>query len=335
MRALALLLLLATTLPAAAQLREEQAVKAVAPTFMGIAYPGGQAALPVYTSVDWTQPQPGITRAVIVFHGLLRNADSYYAGALHAQADAGPDGAHAIMVAPQFLADFDLPAHTVPPNTLAWTWDRWARGDAARTPAPISTFTAIDAVVERLANQTLFPNLKTIVVAGFSAGGQVVQRYAVIGEAEQHLRPGIAVEYVVSDPSSYLYFTPDRPVPAIAATCATSNDWHYGFGRGIPPYVQGTPASLEARYIQRHVTYLMGMADTDPNHIVLDKSCAGEAEGPQRFARGHNYFAMLQARHGAALKHTLIDVPGIAHEGNKMFSTACGLHVLFGKAGCE
>jgi hypothetical protein len=328
------LLLTAIALPAAAQLREQEPVKAVAPTFITIPYPGGVAALPVYASLDWTRPQPGVTRGVIVIHGLLRNADSYFAGAERAQAAAGPDGAQAIMVAPQFLADFDLPVHNVPPGTLGWNWNRWARGEPALTPAPISTFAAIDAVVERLASPALFPNLRTIVVAGFSAGGQVVQRYAVVGQAEQGLRPGVAVEYVVSDPSSYLYFTPDRPEPAIAPTCAKFNDWHYGFGHGIPPYVQGTPQALEARYIRRHVTYLLGMADTDPNHIVLDKSCAGEAEGPQRFARGHNYWSWLQARHGSALKQTLIDVPGIAHEGNKMFNTACGLHTLFGKPGC-
>ena len=334
MRAFTMLCAILLAFPAAAQSREERPVKVVAPSFLGIPYPGGMAALPIYTSVDWTKPQPGITRAVLVFHGLLRNADVYYQGALVAQQAAGPLGASTIMVAPQFLADFDLPAHSLPPGTLGWTWDRWARGEPAQTPAPISTFSAIDAVVERLANATLFPDMKTIVVAGFSAGGQVVQRYAVVGEAEQHLRPGIAMEYVVSDPSSYLYFNADRPEPAIAAACPGANDWHYGFGRGIPPYVHGTPAELEARYVRRHVTYLMGMADIDPNHVVLDKSCGGEAEGPQRFARGHNYFAALQARDGATLKHTLIDVPGIAHEGNKMFTSACGLHVLFKKEGC-
>jgi pimeloyl-ACP methyl ester carboxylesterase len=335
MRRFALFLMLtALAHPAAAQLRERQPVKFVAPTSIGIPYAGGTAQLPVYASLDWTQPQAGVTRGVIVIHGLLRNADAYFAGARRAQEAAGPDGAGAIMVSPQFLADFDLPAHNLAQGTLGWTWDRWARGEPAVTPAPISTFTGIDAVVERLANPALFPNLKTIVVAGFSAGGQVVQRYAVVGQAEQHLRPGVAIEYVVSDPSSYLYFTASRPEPAIAATCPAFNDWHYGFGRGIPPYVQGTAETLEARYIQRHVTYLLGMADTDPNHPVLDKSCAGEAEGPQRFARGHNYWDMLVARHGAALKQSLIDVPGIAHEGNKMFNTACGLHVLFGKAGC-
>ncbi len=48
----------------------------MAPSFIAIPYPGGTAALPVYASLDWTHPQPGVTRGVIVIHGLLRNADT-------------------------------------------------------------------------------------------------------------------------------------------------------------------------------------------------------------------------------------------------------------------
>jgi hypothetical protein len=43
---------------------------------------------------------------------------------------------------------------------------------------------------------------------------------------------------------------------------------------------------------------------------------------------------MMQQRHPADLSQRLIDVPGIAHEGNKMFNTACGLGALFGAPGC-
>jgi pimeloyl-ACP methyl ester carboxylesterase len=191
----------------------------------------------------------------------------------------------------------------------------------------------VDAILARLADRRLFPKLDSVVIAGFSAGGQIVQRYAVVGHGEASLtRVGIATRYVVSDPSSYLYFDAGRPAPAPG--CKTVNTWRYGFESGVTPYVTSTPASLEARYVTRDVTYLMGMADTDPNHPVLDKSCAGIAQGPQRFARGHAYFSMLQARDGAALRHVMIDVPGIAHEGAKMFNSACGLAALFGTPGC-
>lgn len=331
----ALALLLALALPASGAIPKRYLlpVKAVAPTMIPVPYEGGMALFPVYTSIDWTQPHPEVTRAVLIFHGLLRNADNYFAAGMKAREAAGPAGANSVVIAPQFLADFDILAHTLPAATLGWNYDRWARGEPALTPAPLSGFDAVDAVLAHLADRHLFPRLETVVIAGFSAGAQIVQRYAVVGRGEAALtKAGISTHYVVSDPSSFLYFTPDRPVPN--PSCKTENTWHYGFGAGAPPYVQGAPAELEARYASRNVTYLMGMSDTDPNHPVLDKSCAGEAQGPQRFARGHAYFAMMQSRHPTGLNQRLIDVPGIAHEGAKMFNSACGLAALFGKPGC-
>ena len=330
------LALVALALPAAAAIppRYLQPVKAVARTSIDVPYPGGTALFPVYASADWQHPLPDITRVVIIFHGLLRNADSYFKAGLEAQQAAGPAGDSTLILAPQFLADFDLPAHGMPAATLGWTYDQWARGAPARTPAPLSGYDAVDAILAHLADRTLFPKLSTVVVAGFSAGAQVVQRYAVVGRGEEALsHAGIATRYVVSDPSTFLYFDVARPLPA-SGTCAKVDAWHYGFSADVPPYVQGTPAALEARYAGRNVTYLMGMDDTDLNHPVLDKSCGAETQGPQRFARGHAYFAMMQARHGAALRQRLIDVPGIAHEGGRMFNSACGLAALFGKPGC-
>ncbi len=330
-----LLAVLLTTTHARAELppRYAKPVKAVAPGLLDVPHPGGVAAIPVYASADWTHAQPDITRAVIIFHGLLRNADSYFNAGLAARTAAGAAGATSLVLAPQFLAEVDIPAHNLPPRTLGFGVDRWAGGEPAMTPAPISGFDAVDAILARLADRTLFPKLDTVVLAGFSAGAQIVQRYAVVGQGEDALtHAGITTRYVVSDPSSYLYFTPERPVQV--SGCKAVNAWRYGFGANVPPYVQGTPASLETRYAKRRVIYLMGMSDTDPNHPVLDKSCAGEAQGPQRFARGHAYFSMLQARHGAALNQTLIDVPDIAHEGAKMFNSTCGLGALFGAPGC-
>lgn len=308
-------------------------VKAVGGTLLPVAYQGGTAVLPVFVSADWSKPQPDITRAVLILHGMLRNADDYFAAGMKARDAAGEAGHGALVVAPQFLANFDIAPNKLPTTTLGWEWEHWAGGEPALTPAPLSGFDALDAVLAKLADRSIFPNLSKVVIAGFSAGGQIAQRYAVVGNGETALTiAGIAVTHVVSDPSSYLYFTPERPVAM--SNCPDVNAWRYGFDSGVPPYVRGTSKELEHRYIARDVTYLMGMADIDPNHPVLDKSCAGEAQGPQRVARGHAYFAMLESRHGGNLRQRLIDVPGVAHDGAKMFNSACGLAVLFGKPGC-
>jgi len=313
--------------------RYSEPVKEVGGTLIDVPYAGGNAVFPIFTSAAWGEPHPELTRVVIVFHGLLRNAGVYFEGAMTARAAAGPAGQQAMVVAPQFLADLDVPAHHLPANTLGWNNDHWAGGEPALTPAPLSGFDAVDAILAHIADRRLFPNVKIVVMAGFSAGGQILQRYAVVGNGDAVLtKAGIDTRYVVSDPSSYLYFTADRPDPQ--PHCKSENTWKYGFAADVPPYVQGTPDSLEARYARRNVLYLVGMADTDPHHPVLDTSCAGEAQGPQRYIRAHNYFSVMQQRHPTGLNQHLIDVPGIAHEGNKMFNTACGLGALFGAPGC-
>src|SRR3984893_19299219 len=91
---------------------------------------------------------------------------------------------------------------------------------APPAPAPASSFEVLDALLARLADRRLFPNLNQVVVAGHSGGAQVVQRYAIAGKGELALtRQGIGVRYVVANPSSYAYFNGVGQEPSIAANC--------------------------------------------------------------------------------------------------------------------
>src|SRR3569833_609638 len=89
---------------------------------------GNKGMLPLYVSGDWSKPEPDITRAVIVLHGRLRNADVYYDSARTAQVAAGMAGQATLMIVPQFLADIDVEAHHLPPDTLLWTLEGWVGG---------------------------------------------------------------------------------------------------------------------------------------------------------------------------------------------------------------
>ncbi len=321
----------------AAQAADEAApnhspVKAIAPARLAV---GTQGNLPLYVSRDWSAPLPDVTRAVLVLHGRLRDADVYYRSALRAQEAAGETGKAAIMIVPQFLAGIDVDAYHLQPDTLRWTLEGWEGGDPAIGPSPASSFAALDAILARLADRRIFPNLKQVVVAGHSGGAQVVQRYAIAGKGEAALvRDGIGVRYVVANPSSYAYFNAERPVPSIAASCPGFDDWKYGM-QDRPGYLSAPPpATLEQGYVARRVVYLLGTLDTNPNHPALDKSCMGEAQGPYRYARGHAYFATMQARDGGTPNHTLRDVVGVGHDGDKMLTSSCGLSALFDLPGC-
>ena len=139
---------------------------------------------------------------------------------------------------------------------------------------------------------------------------------------------GIRLRYVVANPSSYAYFSPQRPVKFDIANCPGFNDWKYGM-QNLPDYAGGRGAQqLEQDYVSRDVTYLLGQQDTDPNHPALDKSCEAETQGAYRLMRGHNYFDYLKQRH-PQLGHRLVEVPGVGHDGDKMFTSPEGEKVLF------
>jgi hypothetical protein len=329
-------------------------VRVVADHAIPVKTANGEGLVPVYVffngkPADLAQPQAGVVRALLVIHGLHREAEQNSRVGLRAIDNAGAAGQGTLLIAPQFLEEADAEAHHLPGNVLRWVSEQWMSGGNAANTA-VSSFDAIDLILATLANHRIFPNLKTVVIAGHSAGGQCVQRYAAVGRGVDGLeKAGIHVRFVVANPSSYLYFSPERPnlkahdqftfaVPT--QTCfGKYNHWKYGV-LDAPPYVGAVVASeIEQRYIRRDVVYLLGTKDNDPNHPELDASCAAEDEGPHRFFRGKAYFRYLLTRHpelaGESAAQRLWAVPGVEHNNDRMFNSQCGLAALFDVGVCS
>lgn len=279
-------------------------------------------------SQDWHQPLPQVTRALIIVHGRLRNAQTYLQSGEDAAEQAG-QAANTLVIAPQFLNASDIKRNPLDNQVLHWNGNDWMAGAPSVGPGQISAYGALDQIIKHLGNRKLFPALKEIVVAGHSGGGQVVQRFALTGHDHPTLQTeGISLRYVVANPSSYAYFTAQRPVKFDTASCPGFNDWKYGM-QNLPAYAKGQGAEqLEQAYVSRDITYLLGQQDTDPNHPALDKSCAAETQGAYRLIRGHNYFDYLKQRH-PQLRHKLVEVPGVGHNGDGMFTSPEGQQVLF------
>ncbi|WP_295461913.1 alpha/beta hydrolase [uncultured Pseudomonas sp.] len=298
--------------------------------------PIGSAQAALQLSTDWNRPHPEIHRALVIVHGRLRNAATYFRSGQNATQAAGAS-ADTLVIAPQFLNEQDVERHQLPDDLLRWQGNAWMGGEPALGPQPLSSFAVFDALLARLADRRLLPNLQEVVIAGHSGGGQVVQRYAVLGQGEKPLAAsGIRLRFVIANPSSYAYFDasrPDaqgRPAPFTgAASCPDFDTWKYGM-QGLPAYAEGRDAAaLERHYAQQTITYLLGAEDTNPNHPALDKSCAAEAQGPYRLARGLNYYHYLQGRH-PGLTQRLVEVPGVGHDGDAIFTSPAGRQALFG-----
>ncbi|WP_047249595.1 hypothetical protein [Chromobacterium subtsugae] len=292
----------------------------------------GEGELPIHVSRDWSRPQPGVNRAVIVIHGWPRR--DLRSGA-YAAAQAGEAARGSIVITPQFLIQADVDAHHLPDTVLRWGVNDWAIGYDAAAPAPLSSFDALDAILARLADKRLFPDLDVVVIAGHSAGGRFVQHYAAIGNGQTALlNNGVHIRYVVANPLAYLYFSAARPKPADVG-CSQADRWEYGLGGGLPPYARQpvNPAALRSAYLSRDIVYLLGSADTDPAEPELDTGCAAEAQGATRFERGLNYLRALPPARGGGGQR-LFEVSGVGHHSAAMFASECGRYALFDQGRC-
>ncbi|MBE7210403.1 MAG: YXWGXW repeat-containing protein [Gluconacetobacter diazotrophicus] len=311
-------------------------------TAVTVSTAAGSGALPVLASRPWNAVQPDVGRAVILLHGRARDAAQYDVIGRQAQEDAGAAGRDAMLVTPLFAApgDATLPpaAGTVPPE-LVWPGTGWMEGGAADGPAPLTAFDALDALIAHFSDRARYPALREIVLVGHSGGGQLVQRFAELrGDPPPGAPP---LRFVVANPSSYGYFTPDRPVgddrfapfPG-AAQCPGFDDWKYGM-RNLPAAAGGLSArQIEDRYASRNVTYLLGALDNDPALEALDRSCAAEAQGPTHLIRGQDFFRYLQGRHPSGLDQRLVVIPRAEHDAAAMFTAPCALAAIFDAPSC-
>ncbi len=277
---------------------------------------------------------------MIQIHGRLRNADAYFTLAQRSRSRAGSDASHTLLIVPQFLATADVEAHRLPPSTLHWDWASWMGGGTAEGPAPLSSFEVLDAILLALADRERFPALTDVVIAGHSGGGQVAQRYAVVGRGDAPLvSRGITPRYVIANPSSYVYFDAMRPTASGGfaavdpASCPQFNHWKYGLV-DLPAYahVNGVPPSnetLEATYLKRDVVLFLGGDDCDPQHPALDRSCAAMAQGANRLERGRAYMRYMTMRHPTGFKHRTIVIHGVGHDASGIYSSAEGIAAVF------
>lgn len=269
-----------------------------------------------------SRPLAGLRRGgeplVVVVHGALRDSDRYLAHAQDASRRAGSD---ALIVAPQFLSVAD----PVPEGTLYWDVEGWKGGYSALGPAAVSSFTAMDSLLDQFA-------AAEVVIFGNSAGGQFVNRYAAVGHGPDVLaRRGVRVRFIIANPSTYLYFGQDRPYPVPDGTGV--NRWRYGFD-DAPAYVHTGPRQSLHRYLGRDVTIVLGAQDTDRAARLLEVSPAAMAQGTNRFERGIRYDQHVRghAREaGLTAGHNLIQLAGAGHAASDVLDQIG--EIMFGHTG--
>lgn len=318
-----------------------------------VAIKGGPARSMVYRTYPLDTRNDAIRRALIMVHGTNRNADHYFATATAAAFLAGALE-DTIVIAPRIIACNDKPEAT----EVLWSCngDSWRSGGAAASHPELSSFDFADEILQKLAKKATFPNLRAIVVAGHSAGGQYVTRYEMSNQVHDSL--GVPISYVVANPSSYSWPAAVRPLPEGDADPAKAKDgWSltpdtavhtaftYGpFEAAKAPNFNRWPMGLENRtagytakmsddqlkkqLVSRPTTYLLGQVDTLPLG-GFDSSPGAMAQGPTRRARGEAFAKYVNEQLGA--KHNIQIVSECGHNDRCIFTTDAVFPVIFPK----
>ncbi len=328
--------------------------------------PGGAGRLPYYASRQPGDAGPPPTRLLLVMHGHPRDANRSFDAALQALRGSG-QAAQTLVVAPIFPVPADQAGRCSTPGVPAaqpgdalWTCGSWLAGGDSRGARPISSFAALDALLDALARR--WPSLREATLAGFSAGAQMLQhRIGFAADAP----PGWRLRYVIADPGTWLYFDPARlapvaggggapdwdgclatdgtgliagcrwqPVPtAELATCPGYDDWKYGTQK-LPAALGPSAADARVRYAAADIHRLEGALDSGTGRgtaaRVLDKSCAAMLQGPYRLQRGLAYAAYEQQVLRPTGARSFAVVPGCAHDVACVLPSAAGRAALLG-----
>lgn len=300
-----------------------------------------------YFSNESGAPMSEVSRVVIVVHGILRDPGNSLADAEAALARSGAHTEAVLLVAPQFWNEADLQAGKVPAAAPYWHKAGWSLGHDSGDGRALSSFTVIDDLLRRFADTAVFPKVRRIVVAGHSAGAQMIARYAAFNTVHEKLRKDLAVEYVLANAGTYMYFSPERPAGAAAfaplrdgAACPGFDSYKYG-AAAFPAhfsYPHGlAPLAYFKRLSARKATYLQGTKDTAPSGAPggPDAGCEAVLSGATRLDRGltnARYLRHLARAEGLALNSVFYRVEGVGHDEGRSWASACGSAALFGAA---
>jgi hypothetical protein len=286
----------------------------------------------------------------IVVHGSGHNPDDYLCCAMAVSAARSSNSNTIWIIAPWFLPnDSQIPGlRWAEQGPIDHTWRYGANAVASN----VSSYAVLDdLLVYAQSTILLLPfQLEKIIVAGHSAGGQYVQRWALLTSAWTTTQLP-AMRAIVANPKSFCWLDARRVFPDgsfrlpnadALAICPTYNEWEWGFdnstgahreaGPLYAPYKDaavstagGWPAIVE-RYQSRDVVYLAGELD-----VLWNGDCEDRMQGENRRKRSEHFFQSLSTIYNGTtpVTHRRSVVNGVHHDHCLMFQSPEGRAAFF------
>ena len=275
---------------------------------------------------------PAAEYAVIYIHGLDSKINDS-TPAFKAIVKGHPGARKTIFIKPAFFSRVNCHKNLRGKVAL---WDTqkhdWRRGDLSLGEHGVSSYAVIDRIFELLADRARYPKLKHILLCGFSAGGQVVNRYVAVGK----LAPAAHLKYsfAVGAPSSYLYVDgrriapdgsfriPDPPVPGAEA-------WHDGLQGRCAYAADLSEKEIMANLASRPTLYMCGVEDVKPRGLIVTPGAM--TQGENRYRRFLNYRKYIALFPEWAKRCRFVAVPGFGHQWSKVFAAPEFVRLVYGE----
>ena len=293
----------------------------------------GTAGFQFYSSFPIYEPMAeweDLRAAVIVVHGVNRNADDYFNYLMSSLKAEGLETS-TVLISPFFKT-----AAEAGEGEFYWGGNGWREGQESANSARISSFGAVDQIIAQLADKARFPVLEKIIVTGHSSGGLFTHLFAAANRSEGAF-PGISFEYIVAN-SQYFYYPDGRRIDEntnqlyTPTGCTGYSLWPIGFAI-VPPYVsQADEATFNNHFVNRSVTYLLGNGN-GPDGAFNDTDCFATLLGSTRYNRGENMFRYMELVYPGIHRHSRLIVEGIGHDGAGMYQSAEFRELLRGLLG--
>jgi len=179
----------------------------------------------------------------------------------------------------------------------------------------------------------MFPNMKQIVVAGHSLGGQTVARYAEIGNV---IETKSKVTYWIGNPNSFTYLSTERPIASLVPSCPTYDNYRDGFSNftAYPmSYATDLVASgrdaIIARYNSRSKAYARGTLDFGDDSSDCNPYTIGANRNERFFNFIKHFPASCSDPSGQTGSCDTIDYINAGHDAGQMFADPAGRARLF------
>ena len=229
-------------------------------------------------------------------------------------------------VAPSFLTQKNCPAAI---RKDALMWERgWRWGDPAENCSKTGSFDVIDRIYTIFSDPKLYPAMKRIVLCGFSAGGQFVNRYTAVGKLP--VNPKIETAFISGGGASYLYIDDLRLVDGKFQKVKADNGfnhWYLGLDNRNAYCKDLSGEEIMKNLSTRQTFYFMGTADRGKYPFPM--------QGKNRFER-FTIYRKYVARFPSWEKATrFIAVPGLSHDTLIFFHENIAQKWVYGEIGIK